>query len=244
MTNSKVQSPNGLILFGYRGGSQLLRQFLSTDDHPDIEWEHSQNCVWVPTKEPKTCLIEDANTSFRLTKLKAPVRCLWWMHFANQTVAVQKYVELIDDVRVVNFVRDPRNQIASMAKLKGLDSSDPKYAAWFRAQCEAFKHRVQVIQSLEKAGEKVGTFRMEDLLDSPSSKVREIYDFLELEPDRGAVRKVSWSLPNSRRHKLAHSSFGTIKGVNERWKNLDERDLELFSHIAGAEFEHLGYSLT
>lgn len=90
--------------------------------------------------------------------------------------------EVFPQARFLHLVRDPRNVVASMVKAAGTWSVVPDY--WTEGPDEVLRrwarHEQWVLDAIE-SGVPVHSLRLEDLCEQPVERMREVFEFLDLD---------------------------------------------------------------
>ena len=147
------------------------------------------------------------------------------------------------DWKFVYMIRDGRNQIESLLRFSGgfelrRFKEDP--IDYFQVVCKAWRNRARMALDCK---EQMDSFRLvyfEEFVKDPVGTMCDMLEFSGLEPDRLFIERAN-QLMQKRNTVKQHSSFGTLKGLNQRWESWEEWQKETFHEIAGQELEELGY---
>lgn len=243
-----------LFILNYRAGTHLFLNSCTSRIDGDLflETDPSGICpmkdLYAESLSPK----EDSTYQFN-------VWCAhigeWWGKkksadipepYGLDTPAMLDYKYLLslgEDWKFVYIVRDGRNQIESMRKMKGgyeeaLIKEDPKDR--FLQLCKGFRNRAQVAIDCARQLPNFRIFKFEDIVADPVSVFTEMFEWCEIPID---VEKVRRNHEASQTGIKTHSSFQD-RSFDDRWKkNWTWTEASLFNQIAGPQLEGLGYKL-
>lgn len=140
--------------------------------------------------------------------------------------------------KYIFLVRDPRDVVASYAKVEGHPAQDPSYAMW------KWKDSLRMMRYLRKRGANVLLLKYEDLVKHPTTQMNNVLEFLEVEPKSGLL-DLNGEADNLGVSDLQHhQNLKNPINVNSigKWKEvLDDSTVALIEKAAKNELSKLGY---
>jgi hypothetical protein len=243
-----------LLFFGYRAGSTVMRASLGAGFVPEHPNPKREEYITISKGLPLFFLGAKANqvcpcwhTSFNMEEhwQQIPVCRLrsWWTY----ATLSREHLENLPEARwkFLYFVRNPRNQIASLWKRHEM-ANDPLLKnphPLFEHYCDMVRERAEVtVEVCEKLNGKI--FYFEHFMNDKPTFIKDVFRFLGLKPSRELLQHIATSQRFNKENPsvVLHSSFNNLSGVNSRWEGYwTDWQQEMFQRVAGEATHKLGY---
>ena len=155
--------------------------------------------------------------------------------------APQDLIDLPGDWQFIYVIRDGRNQVESMRRVRGGAEETKKKSNgvdYFQVLCKGWRNRARMVLDCAAQLPNCRVFRFEDLVSQPIKTMQAVYQFLGLAIDTVAVQSALEFTTQNVQHE--HSSFKNSQ-TNDRWRSWSQEEVDLFHNIAGKELRELGY---
>lgn len=229
-----------VLLYWFRGGSTLLQACIRDRRFQGKE----RNSFFLATLPEQTVLCRDGSL-YGKNQEEGFETAVYRFHMGDDTgkLTVNR-VGQFSQPKIVMFVRDGRNQIASYINMKGADAADRSTSKNFSRWCEGFKNRVDCIKELrQKYQDDFLVLKMEDLEQNKYASIEEMFLFYGVKPDATHLKETIQRVEKSFAESNKHSSFTNNEEMHQRWLGWTPQQREIFNRIAGASQGYLGYEL-
>lgn len=148
-----------------------------------------------------------------------------------------------EETAFVGLIRDGRNYVASMMNIKG--GVEEQKMRWderdyFQVLCKGWRNRARIFIDNQNMCKHFRIYKFEDLVENPIEQTREILELgLRIPADVSKIRENFSKITNV----ANHSSFDEAGNYNNRWKNFNTWQKNMFMEIAGKELEELEYNV-